>query len=814
MQKGAGRQQLNSNIWRIVYWLYQKHMTTLGTNDPMVLDDMTYSYEPGTNTLKSVSESSQSGSTNPQQYDGLGDFRDVSGNTDYTYDANGNLASDANRGISEIKNRWFTVNKPLEVTLANGNTVTYVYDALGNLLRKKAGWQDLEGDVMINKQRVTDYVGELVFESPNGIGAKAVLIMHDEGRIRINQTNGVVSYHYDYYLRDHLDNIRAIVAESATQGMDAAFDPSAFDPAELANPNPPAFSVDPVGYIATSEVSNATWETQLFDRVSETRGTRPGGISTDPEEQFAADLNAASSAALGPGKLIKVMAGDRIQLGAEAFYYSNAQPETPPLPINLLVNQVISAISGAAAANGEIASSFAQASVDFNNSLMALTDIQSESPNDTTQPAAYLNYLVFDDGFNLRQEQSGMIQVGQADAWNGIDVPQFEIDKNGYIYVFTSNRSAMSVSTDNLYLYHWKGALLEEMHYYPYGLTFDVNRQMGLKASDVRYNSQSLEQNEFTSNAGTEKYGLEWYDFMARSYDVQLGRWMQPDPMMQHASPYLAMGDNPTLFTDPLGLEDSPIDIIGRDWLTGKEVKRVSAAGDHQYYWLQRTEDGDWESKGEAPAPYEGGSGGDFYAEPIANRKASFTGPISEAILAYNANLDAEDARRAAVQHDLKRNAAAPWMSIATGQLGQEEENPGHNSSIIGYHATTGGFKDDETPWCSSFVNWSLKGAGIKGTNSARALSWSGWGNSLKKPAYGSIAIINYGGGKGHVGFVAGMNRSGRVILLGGNQSDMVKYSAFSRSSIKEYVYPPGYVPYYNLPLLQIGGKSSYHSTR
>ncbi|MDX9882842.1 MAG: TIGR02594 family protein [Prolixibacteraceae bacterium] len=156
-----------------------------------------------------------------------------------------------------------------------------------------------------------------------------------------------------------------------------------------------------------------------------------------------------------------------------------------------------------------------------------------------------------------------------------------------------------------------------------------------------------------------------------------------------------------------------------------------------------------------------------------------------------------------------------PWMTAAEGQLGVTEiAGSKHNPSVIDYHATTGGFKDDETPWCSSFVNWSIKQAGIKGTNSARALSWNGWGQSLDNPAYGSIAIIDYGGGKGHVGFVAGVNSSGSIILLGGNQSNMVRYSAFSPSSISGYAYPSGYSPSYTLPTLIINKAGGFGSTR
>ncbi|OOF73979.1 hypothetical protein BKG96_11300 [Rodentibacter caecimuris] len=146
-----------------------------------------------------------------------------------------------------------------------------------------------------------------------------------------------------------------------------------------------------------------------------------------------------------------------------------------------------------------------------------------------------------------------------------------------------------------------------------------------------------------------------------------------------------------------------------------------------------------------------------------------------------------------------------PWIDIARKELGVKEipKKTNNNPRIIEYHSTTGKFSDDETPWCSSFVNWVMGKAGIKGTNSARALSWKSWGTTLDKPAYGAIGVIKWAKG-GHVGFVVGikLDRTGKekIILLGGNQSDKVQYSEFSKHLFVAFVYPPNYTPLYEIP--------------
>lgn len=133
-----------------------------------------------------------------------------------------------------------------------------------------------------------------------------------------------------------------------------------------------------------------------------------------------------------------------------------------------------------------------------------------------------------------------------------------------------------------------------------------------------------------------------------------------------------------------------------------------------------------------------------------------------------------------------------PWYRIALLELGQKEVSGSKsNPKIIEYHKQTSlKAKDDETPWCASFVNWCLGRAGIKGNNSARAKDFLKWGTA-GTGEIGDIAVFNRDGG-GHVGFVAEKREhgSGSIRILGGNQSNQVKVSSYSLKDLLGYRRP------------------------
>lgn len=127
--------------------------------------------------------------------------------------------------------------------------------------------------------------------------------------------------------------------------------------------------------------------------------------------------------------------------------------------------------------------------------------------------------------------------------------------------------------------------------------------------------------------------------------------------------------------------------------------------------------------------------------------------------------------------------AAAPagvprHLQIARGELGTHEiRGARDNPRVVEYHqATSLKARDDETSWCSSFVNWTMRQAGVPGTNSAAARSWLNWGQAVPRDAAhvkpGDVIVFPRGNNpaQGHVALVSEVLDNGMVRVIGGNQ--------------------------------------------
>lgn len=136
------------------------------------------------------------------------------------------------------------------------------------------------------------------------------------------------------------------------------------------------------------------------------------------------------------------------------------------------------------------------------------------------------------------------------------------------------------------------------------------------------------------------------------------------------------------------------------------------------------------------------------------------------------------------------------WLKLARAEIGVKEwKGRRHNPRILAYWTDAGGpqFDTDETPWCAAFVNAMLERSGVRGTKAGLARSFENWGKKIETPRLGCAVVFwrnSRKSGSGHVGFFIGYDGAGRLLILGGNQSDGVSVAAFSDDKVLSYRWP------------------------
>lgn len=151
----------------------------------VLIDDLTFTYNG--NQLKNVNDNDD----NPNYAMGFTD-NDSFVSEEYTYDKNGNLTKDFNKNI-QVSYNLLNLPQTVDFILLTHNSLDYIYSATGEKLRKITHIDE-------NNATKIDYIRGFVYEED-----ELQFILTENGRL---VDNGKGGYNYEYFIKDHLGNIR------------------------------------------------------------------------------------------------------------------------------------------------------------------------------------------------------------------------------------------------------------------------------------------------------------------------------------------------------------------------------------------------------------------------------------------------------------------------------------------------------------------------------------------------------------------------------------------------------------------------------
>jgi RHS repeat-associated protein len=351
-------------------------------------------------------------------------------------------------------------------------------------------------------------------------------------------------YEYQYHLKDHLGNVR--MTFTTKDEVDSA--------------------------TATMETANAASEQGEFKYYSEAVIVNsPIFDHTDAgTTYYSTRLNGRPNERYGLAKSFSVMPGDTINTSVFAKY---VDPDTQLDPD---FAQFLASIHNNSAAAGVFKDGGLTGSIG-GMALPLWALFTTEPENNNPAPKAYLNWLVFDRDYNLKD--GGAIQITTAAAEHGLNGDHEELSKRlviseaGYVYVyltndnFEMNQGEVEVYFDDFRVEHVKSPVIQSQDFYPFGLAFNGYSRENSLTNQYKFQGQEHQ----------DELDLGWDSFKWRNNMPEIGRFFNIDPLADkyvYNSPYAFSENKVVAHVELEGLESAD---AGKA-LVKEEIRKLEGA--------------------------------------------------------------------------------------------------------------------------------------------------------------------------------------------------------------------------------------------
>ncbi len=495
------------------------------------VDNLTYAYQG--NRLQAVDDAVTGNQLpRPANYNGAptslaGDFQEqgVHQSQEYSYDANGNLTQDKNKGLTGIL--YNHLNLPRQIHFGQvGDSVVFRYTAAGQKVAK------LVYQTGKPTPQRTDYLGPYQYEQDS-----LKFFPHAEGRVLrfVSQDPaGQVSVRYqrEFTLKDHLGNLRLAYRAGQVRTLTATLE---------------------------QDDNTHKREKQQFDSLSVSAPIAQnvgnvGGQNLAHSGQFVAQLNAAAhpfadgSGSTGPQPLgpltqLGVQQGDTLTVSAYSLYQQPVQHGFLFSLAAFIANLLHPASPPPAGFDGRKRSDLPLLQVGVAAGLSSIPQLSNGVPK------GYLRVLLFNKDSALVSQRTRQLRPSFRNAYDSLQV-RVLVPQDGYVTAYVGNESDVDVFFDDVTVEHRPGLQVQETQYDPAGLELAglAPPSPGIKGlNNYRFNGK-----EFQADLGLAWNHQDW-----RFFDPQLLRWHAGDPEIENGqeswTPYSFGYDNAVRYADANG---------------------------------------------------------------------------------------------------------------------------------------------------------------------------------------------------------------------------------------------------------------------